>query len=88
MIINTTMLTTAINVATEIYRLQTAPELETLKWHQGKAFDESKIVAEIAVKMILRLGNIKTAVDDLRVFSPIDVLVIQAVQTYRERYGV
>lgn len=87
MLINQTLLTTAIHVAKQVFAQQTSAELATLKAHRGKTFDESTLVAEIAVKLILRLGGIPTRLADLRVFSPVDALVAQAEQAYRQTYS-
>lgn len=84
--INNTLLTTAITIAKEIFSQQTAEDLTVMKNHFGKAFDESKIVAEIAVKIILRLGNVKHS-QDIRALSPVDGLVSQAYETYTQRFG-
>lgn len=86
MTINNTLLQTAISTATEIFSAQTANDLQIIKDHLGSAYDESKIVAEIAVKLILRIGNVAFFTDG-RALSPVDALVFDAEQTYRERYG-
>lgn len=84
--INNTLLTTAINVANEIFSQQTAEEVAVIKDHFGKAFNESKIIAEIAVKIVLRLGKVKHS-QDMRSLSPVDDLVLRAYDAYKERFG-
>lgn len=84
--INNSLLTSAINVAQELFSQQTIEDLEIIKAHFGQAFNESKIIAEIAVKLILRLGKV-TYTQDMRTLSPVDDLVMQAYDTYSERFG-
>jgi len=84
--INNTLLTTAINVANEIFSHQTAEELAVIKEHFGKAFHDSKVIAEIAVKIILRLGNVKYS-QDMRSLTPVDDLAFRAYDVYKERFG-
>lgn len=84
--INNTVLTTAINVANEIFSQQTAEDVAVIKDHFGKAFNESKVIAEIAVKIILRLGNVKYS-QDMRSLSPVDDLAFRAYDVYTERFG-
>jgi hypothetical protein len=79
-----TMLTTALDVAQEIFNQQTGDELQKLKDHFGKAYNEGKIMAEIAVKLILRIGGVPMQAS--RDFSPLTPLVFDAEKTYRERY--
>lgn len=86
MLINSTLLTTAINTAQEIFSQQTADDLDILKTHFGKAYDESKLIAEIAVKLILRIGKV-AMVTDARQLSPVDALVFDAEQLYQQRFG-
>ena len=86
MTINYTLMKTAIDTAKEILSQQTADDLRLLTDHFGKAYDESKIVAEIAVKLILRIGKIPTSTD-IRQLTPVDGLVFQAETLYSERFG-
>lgn len=86
MTINYTLIQAAITTAKEIFSQQTTDDLNIMKNHFGKAFDESRIIAEIAVKLILRLGKIQTTTD-LRQVSPVDALVFDAEERYRARFG-
>ncbi len=86
MTINYTLMQAAIDTAKDIFSQQTLDELQIMQEHFGKAFDESKIVAEIAVKLILRLGHIKTSMD-IRQITPVDGLVHLAEEAYTARYG-
>lgn len=87
MTITNTIIRMAIDTAKEIFSQQTADELKILQEHFGKAYDESKIVAEITAKLILRIGKIQTAFD-VRHMSPVDDLVVAAEDVYAERFGV
>jgi hypothetical protein len=84
--INTTLINSALDVAQEVFSKQTGDELQELKDHFGRAYNEGKIMAEIAVKLILRIGGIKMQVS--RDITPITPLVFDAEKLYRERYGV
>lgn len=84
--INSTLIQTAIAMAQEIFSQQTAEELQNMKAHFGKAYDEGKILAEIAVKLVLRVGGVDMQAS--RDLSPITALVFDAEHAYRERYGV
>lgn len=86
MLINNTLLTTALDLAQEIFSSQTTDELQELQDHFGKAYHEGKIMAEIAVKLILRIGGIPMQAS--RDLSPVTPLVFDAEKLYRERYGV
>jgi hypothetical protein len=84
--LNQTIITTAIAVAQELFSHQTAEDVQRLKDHFGHAYNEAKIVAEIAVKLALRIGKLPLDTD-LRSLSPIDPLVQQAESVYRQRCG-
>lgn len=86
MTINYTMIKTAVKVAGEIFCNQTAEDLQTLREHFGKAYNEVNIIAEIAVKLVLRIGNVPT-VNETRELSPVDVMVIEAQKEYAARFG-
>lgn len=67
-----------VHVAKEVFDEQTGEELAAIKNHFGKAYDEAKIIAEIAVKMALRIAGIGE--EDTRSISPVDDLVSRAMQ--------
>ncbi len=74
----------AITAAQEIFSQQTADDLHVITEHLGKAYNESTIVAEIAVKLILRVAKIRTE-GDARLISPVDALVFDAEELFTSR---
>ena len=67
-----------VNVAKSVFDEQTGEELGKIKDHFGKAYNEAKIIAEIATKMVLRIANLPE--EDMRSISPVDDLVSRGVQ--------
>lgn len=86
MLINATLINSALEIAQEIFSNQSVEEFQKMQEHFGKAFNETKIVAEIAVKLVLRIGGIEMQAN--RDITPITPLVFDAEKLYRERYGV
>jgi hypothetical protein len=84
--INQALITSAIAVAHEVFSQQTAADVQRLKDHFGQAYNETKLVAEIAVKLALRLGKIPVE-GDLRAISPVIQLEQEAECLYLERFG-
>lgn len=72
------------NIAVELVRQQTAVDVQALRDHAGKMYDEGKLAAEIAVKLIIRLLGIK---EESRSISMVEILVDQAEKTYKENYA-
>lgn len=70
-----------VNVAKAVFDQQTGEELERMKDHFGKAYDEAKIVAIIAVKMVARIAGLREEPADTRSISPVDVLTTRALLT-------
>ena len=62
------------NVAKKVFDEQTEEELQRLKDHFGAAFDEAKIVAQIATSMVIRVLGVEQDAET-RAASPIDTLV-------------
>ncbi len=74
------MITTAIAVANEIFSEQTVEELDTLKAHFGQAYNEMNLIAELAVKLILRIGGV--SVTGSRKITPITNLLGRAEERF------
>lgn len=87
MTINTQLITTAIAVVQELFTDPTGADIKNLREHFGAAYNEGKIMAEIAVKLVLRLASITTSAD-MRALSPVDVLVTHAEDRYRSQYAI
>lgn len=84
--INMELIKKAVSVANEVFCESTANELQAMREHYGKAYNELNLIAEIAVKMILRIGGIEL-VSEGRMLSPADALVMKAEKVYAERYA-
>jgi hypothetical protein len=69
-----------VNVARAVFAQQTGEELQQIKNHFGKAYDEAKIVALIAVKMVARIAGLKQD-PSTRSLSPVDDLTTRALLT-------
>lgn len=65
-------------IAKEIFSEQTGEELAAMKDNFGKAYNEEKIVAEIAAGMFKRISGLDE--DSSRCLSPMDRLVEQGLQ--------
>ena len=87
MIINQTLIHTAIDLAKELFSQQTREDLAAIVAHAGDAYDEGKLIAEIAVKLVLRLGRVSTDPVLSRSASPVDELVAKIYTAYLDRYG-
>jgi len=79
------LITSAIRAANDIFSQQTVDDLAIIKQHCGAAYNEAAIVAEIAVKLVLRVAGLKVS-QDARAVSPIDALVYDALERYEARY--
>lgn len=88
MTINAKLITTAVDIVQELFSDDTGEDLQTIKTHFGLAYNEGKVVAETAVKLVLRLADIQTASNNVRDLSPVDVLVNRAEDRYRSRYAL
>jgi hypothetical protein len=70
-----------VNVAKAVFDRQTGEELAQLKTHFGEAYQEAKIVALIAVRMVARIAGLQEEPADTRHVSPVDTLVKRALLT-------
>lgn len=68
-----------VNVAKAIFDQQTGEELDEIKTHFGAAYNEAKIVAMVAVKMLARIAGLREEPDTSRGFNLVDRLVDQAM---------
>jgi hypothetical protein len=82
--INSKKITVVAQIATEILTQQTAEDLKDIVNHAGKMYAEGELAAEIAVKLMLRVLGIRT---EGRGVSPVDALVSQAEERYRNQYA-
>lgn len=58
-----------VSVAKQVFDEQTGEELAQIKEHFGAAFDEAKLVAEIAVKMFARITGLVMPATTTRALS-------------------
>ena len=70
-----------VNVAKAMFDQQTGEELAEIKAHFGQAFNEAKIVATIAVKMLARIAELNEEPDITRDVTLIDRLVDRAMDS-------
>jgi hypothetical protein len=84
--INIALINKAVSVASEVFCESTGNELQAIRDHYGKAYNELNIIAGIAVKMILRIGGIEL-VSNARMLTPADALVLKAEKVYNDRYA-
>lgn len=68
-----------VNVAKAVFDQQTGEELADLKAHFGKAYDEAKLVAMIAVKMLARIAGLREEPGTSRGVNLIERFVDQAM---------
>ena len=68
-------------VAKAIFDRQTGEELAEIKKHFGGAYNEAKIVAMVAVKMLSRIAGLKEEESQSRGLNAIDRLVDQAMKS-------
>lgn len=68
-----------VNVAKAIFDQQTGEELADIKAHFGNAYDEAKIVALVAVKMLARIAGLQEEPAATRGMTPVDRLVDRAI---------
>lgn len=68
-----------VNVAKAIFDQQTGEELASIKQHFGEAYNEAKIVALVAVKMLARIAGLREEPDTSRGFNMVERLVDQAM---------
>lgn len=69
-----------VNVAKAIFDQQTGDELAEIKKHFGAAYNEAKIVALVAVKLLARIAGLKEE-SQTRTITPMDRLVNQAMKS-------
>lgn len=69
-----------VNVAKAMFDQQTGEELADLKAHFGQAYNEAKLVAIVAVKMLARIAGLCEEDSLSRGASPIDRLVDRAME--------
>ena len=69
-----------VNVAKAIFDKQTGDELAEIKKHFGAAYNEAKIVALVAVKLLARIAGLKEE-SQTRTITPMDRLVNQAMKS-------
>ena len=69
-----------VNVAKAIFDKQTGDELAEIKKHFGGAYNEAKIVAMVAVKLLARIAGLKEE-SQTRTITPMDRLVNQAMKS-------
>ena len=67
-------------VAKAIFDQQTGDELAEIKKHFGAAYNEAKIVALVAVKLLARIAGLKEE-SQTRTITPMDRLVNQAMKS-------
>ena len=70
-----------VNVAKAIFDQQTGDELAEIKKHFGAAYNEAKIVALVAVKLLARIAGLKEEESQSRTITPMDRLVNQAMKS-------
>ena len=70
-----------VNVAKAIFDKQTGDELAEIKKHFGTAYNEAKIVALVAVKLLARIAGLKEEESQTRTITPMDRLVNQAMKS-------
>ena len=68
-----------VNVAKAIFDQQTGEELADIKAHFGQAYNEAKIVALVAVKMLARIAGLREEPGTSRGVNLIERLVDQAM---------
>ena len=68
-----------VNVAKAIFDQQTGEELADIKAHFGQAYNEAKIVALVAVKMLTRIAGLREEPGTSRGLNLVDRLVDQAM---------
>ena len=68
-----------VNVAKAVFDQQTGEELADIKAHFGQAYNEAKIVATIAVKMLARVAGLKEEPEISRGLNMVDKLVDRAM---------
>ena len=68
-----------VNVAKAIFDQQTGKELADIKAHFGQAYNEAKIVALVAVKMLARIAGLREEPGTSRGVNLIERLVDQAI---------
>lgn len=71
-------------VAQELASQQTVEDIANLSRLTGQMYAAGTLAAEIAVKLFIRVMGMQI---DSRGISPVDHLVDQAAQTYRENYA-
>ena len=69
-----------VNVAKAVFDQQTGDELAEIKKHFGAAYNEAKIVALVAVKLLARIAGLKEE-SQTRTITPMDRLVNQAMKS-------
>ena len=69
-----------VNVAKAVFDQQTGEELAEIKKHFGAAYNEAKIVALVAVKLLARIAGLKEE-SQTRTITPMDRLVNQAMKS-------
>lgn len=68
-----------VNVAKAVFDQQTGEELADIKAHFGQAYNEAKIVALVAVKMLARIAGLREEPGTSRGVNLIERLVDQAM---------
>ena len=68
-----------VNVAKAVFDRQTGEELADIKAHFGQAYNEAKIVALVAVKMLARIAGLREEPGTSRGVNLIERLVDQAM---------
>ena len=68
-----------VNVAKAIFDQQTGEELADIKAHFGQAYNEAKLVALVAVKMLARIAGLREEPGTSRGLNLVDRLVDQAM---------
>lgn len=68
-----------VNVAKAVFDQQTGEELADIKAHFGQAYNEAKIVALVAVKMLARIAGLREKPVTSRGLNLVDRLVDQAM---------
>ena len=76
-----------VNIAKAVFDQQTGEELADIKAHFGKAYDETKIVAMVAVKMLARIAGLKEELTTTRGLNMIETLVNRAMSSNKDIIG-
>jgi hypothetical protein len=85
--LNSNSIHATITLVKALLSQETSAEVQALHAHFGAAYDEIEVVAEIVVKLLLRLGRV-TLETDARSLTPVDVLVETLLNDPRRLSGL